>query len=295
LIIVKLMGGLGNQMFQYAAGLSLATRWNTELRLDLTFLLDRTPRPDFTFRNYNLDIFPLKVSTATPKQITLFHSRPSKVNAVGKWFRRFGYPVRYGEKSTDFDPDFESLGRNTYLDGYWQSALYFRNVTTLVREKFHMADSVLDKEGLAFLKLIEKEESVCLHVRRGDYVTSVKTQEVLGLMDSAYYQRAVEKMAASVAQAHFFIFSDDPEWCAKNLKLESPHTFISGKWPGGNMQAEFMLMSRCKHFIIPNSTFGWWAAWLGRGEEKIVIAPLKWFSAPHMSSRDLVPREWTRI
>ena len=279
-VVVKLQGGLGNQMFQYAAGLALARRTQAELKLDLCFLLDRTPRPNFTYRDYCLDLFNLAPDCEALKDGAALAQRlPKSV-----------------ENQFCFDPQFCQLGADVYLDGYWQSPKYFESVQDEVRRTFTSFVSPLTPEQQALAQEISSCESVCLNVRRADYLTNPLTHAWHGLCHESYFHEAVAWVRKRVPGARFFVFSDDIEWCrSANLVANAPVRFVSHDFAGDRFGAYLQLMTRCTHFILPNSSFGWWAAFLGTAPHKIVVVPDPWFDDPSNDTSDLLPRTWVRL
>ncbi|MES1194972.1 MAG: alpha-1,2-fucosyltransferase, partial [Opitutus sp.] len=261
-VVVKLMGGLGNQMFQYAAGLALARKNGVPLQLDLTFLQDRTPRPHFTLRQYALDIFPLHAGGA---RITDASARPAGLKRVG-------------EKHFHYDSATAGLPGGVYLDGYWQSPRYFEAVEAEIRQGFALSPA-LDETAAVLAAKIKQAAAVCLHVRRGDMVNDAHTASVHGSCSLEYYRTACDLLAKKFPAAHFFVFSDDPLWCeAQDLTGGRPCTIVSR--PGATEAVDLFLMRQCRHFITANSSFSWWAAYLGEAPDKTVIVPDPWFTDP---------------
>jgi len=178
MIVVKLAGGLGNQMFQYAAGRSLSKKFNSELILDTSFLLDRTPRKDFVYRSFNLDIFDLEFEFATDDQIVKFGKMER--------FAKFYYPIKrifskqdlkyYREYPYSFDNKFFNITDDTYIEGFWQSESYFKDITDVIKSDFTFKQHPTPQNS-PLLKRIVTENSVCLNVRRGDFVSSAKGAE----------------------------------------------------------------------------------------------------------------------
>ena len=278
-VVVKLQGGLGNQMFQYAAGLALARRQGVRLKLDLGFLLDRTPQANFTYREYCLNLFNL----------------PPDCEVLEKSANADHLP-RFVEQQFHFDPRFLELNGDVYLDGYWQSPRYFESIQDELRSTFSSLPTPLTVEQQALANLIDARESVCLNVRRGDYVTNPVTKAWHGVCQESYFQEAVAWVRRRVPDAHFFVFSDDIEWCRNvNLVGNSPVTFVSHDYAGDRFGIYLQLMARCRHFILPNSSFGWWAAFLRTSVDKVVIVPEPWFESPANDTSDLLPSSWIRL
>lgn len=282
MIIIKLMGGIGNQMFQYAAGRRLAIKHKTILKLDLTFLLDRTPRKNSTYRDYELGAFNIQENIVDPldNKILMVKQKLKLINLVNELHYQF-------HESTLSAPD------NSYLEGYWQSEKYFKDVEDLIRNEFTVK---FKAEGInkKIAEEINSCEAVSLHIRRGDYASNPEINKYHGLCPLEYYQKALKKITSCIENPHIFIFSNDPEWAQKNLDFEHPFKFITNNI-GDKSYEDLRLMSLCRHNIIANSSFSWWGAWLNRNPDKIVIAPRKWFNDPSINTDDLIPENWIRI
>jgi Glycosyl transferase family 11 len=287
LVIVKLIGGLGNQMFQYATGRALAERLGVKLLLDVEAF------KNYTKRSYKLHHFDLPAAIALPCQVHRA-TRPNKLaalvdNILGR--RCIVYP----EKAFTFDAKVLSLSSDVYLDGYWQSEKYFITSSNTIRREFALAKLGTSKDAL-WLDQIRGHLSVSLHVRRGDYISDANTSAVHGTCAPDYYARASYALAAQLGgDPHFFVFSDEPKWARENLRLQFSHSFASleGEEEDRDIR-EFRLMCACKHHIIANSSFSWWAAWLGADPGKIVVAPKRWFRSLH-DDRDLIPEGWWKM
>lgn len=297
MIIVKLMGGLGNQMFQYAFAKNLAVKNNTSLKVDLSFLLDRTPRENFVFRDYDLDIFDLEIARVSEEELSGLLNPPS----LSRFKRLFSSKQQspyllIKEKQFNFDPSTIVTNDNVYLEGYWQTEKYFSNISNEIRKDFSFKHP-LSREEYLFNRQIESTNSVCVNFRRADFVHLKNSAETHGATEMSYYENAIEVMAQKVENPHFFIFSDDIEWCMENVKINFRTTFVSHFFKGFKFSSYLQLMKNCKHFIIPNSTFAWWAAWLSMNENKIVIAPKRWFNDDTLQNQtnDIIPDNWIRL
>jgi FkbM family methyltransferase len=279
-VVVKLQGGLGNQMFQYAAGLAVARHHGARLKLDLSFLRDRTPRPNFTQRDFCLDLFRL----------------PADCDIIPDASKSVKHLQRHVEQQFHFDPKFNQLGANVYLDGYFQSPRFFEPVQAEVRRTFKSFATPLNAEQQALAEKISACQSVCLNVRRGDYVANPVANSFHGVCDESYFHPAVAAIRQRVPDPHFFIFSDDVEWCrTANLTNGAPFTLVPHNFAGDRFGAYLQLMTACRHFILPNSSFGWWAAFLSSAPDKIVIIPEPWFDNPVNNTVDLFPAGWIRL
>ncbi len=289
MIITRLTGQLGNQMFQYALGRTLAERNSTELKIDVSGFENPPP-----FWRYALNNFRIIENKATGEEIARFKKYNWRKGRFWFWYNRLiADRRRYAdERQFQFEPWILSLKDPVYLDGYWQTEKYFKDIEPLLRREF-----TLKKPLTANSRRLENEilaaEAVSLHVRHGEMASIKHINEWHGTCSVEYYQEAVMKMAERVKHPHFFVFSDDPAWVKENIVPNFPTTYVTGNettpWQ------DMYLMSRCKHHIIANSTFSWWGAWLDSNEHKIVIAPKKWFNVQKMDTRDIIPTAWITI
>jgi hypothetical protein len=281
--ILMLRFGLGNQMFQYASARAVAERRGDKLILD-------TSQLDISFggsppRPYGLDVFRLQPNLVDRAVLQRTGQLPGLL------------PV-FHENRLGFHEHILNVCTRVYdsivLVGAWQSHKYFEGIEYIIRRDFAFKDSVINRELGKRIAL--ESSSVCLHVRRGDFV-STQLGAHMGFVGLDYYDRAVEYINERVQNAHFYVFSDEIEWCAANLDLKYPHTFVTNAGEAPTVAAQALyLMTRCHHFIIANSTFSWWGAWLGTNRDKIVVTPQKWFSDPQMGdSRDFIPDQWIRV
>jgi len=290
MVIVRLIGGLGNQLFQYALGRTLAARHATKLKLDIRGY------GSYALYSYALDRFNIIESIATPDEVRRLRGGGwigeqlprglQKLNA----FRRASHIL---ERRFSFDPAVLESPDNIYLDGYWQSEKYFKNMESVLRREFTVR-TALTGPNRAMAARIAACDAVSLHVRRGDYASNPNARRVHGLCGIDYYQAAVRRIAERIPHPHFFVFSDEPEWAAANLGLDHPLTVVTGN-DASHGHEDLRLMSLCRHHIIANSTFSWWGAWLNPNADKIVIAPARWFADEQRNTRDLFPRSWLAI
>ncbi len=292
MVISNIIGGLGNQMFQYAAGRALALRNDTELRLDTS-----------GFENYALHQgFELQRVFSCPNKI----ASNADMNGVlgwqsSPWIRRIlSRPAfaRLRRKELLVEPHFcywdgiNQAPSESYLMGYWQSEKYFDDYAATIRSDFAFRRP-LDSLNENIIQKIEESDAVSLHIRRGDYANNPKTLATHGLCSLDYYRAATALVSSRMAFPHFFIFSDDIEWVRQNLTLDFPCEFIDHN-KGAESYKDMQLMSLCRHHIIANSSFSWWGAWLNPFPEKIVVAPKKWFTDDR-NVDDLIPPKWTRL
>ena len=292
MIVVRLMGGLGNQMFQYALGRALSHRLGVELKLDLSWFSDQNK--SVTRRDYQLAALNTVASIATKDDL-------DRLRVPGRgWFADIAgmlnpfYRKTYiRERGFQFDPTMLNSQDDVYLEGFWQSERYFKEISEILRQEFTLR-TALDEHGHRLKDLIVGCRSVSLHFRRGDYVTSQTANKFHGTCSLDYYREAVDVIRNRVSSPHFFIFSDEPSWVRKAFPLDLPSTFIGGDGPRPAPE-EMYLMSKCRHHVMANSTFSWWGAWLQGSTGNTVIAPQKWFSSSAVNTSDLLPEQWIRI
>lgn len=289
IIIVKLQGGLGNQMFQYAIGKNIEQHNN-----NADFKLDITAFKDDHQRKYALECFNVVQKIATPKEISMFLKYKTKIGKFWSWYNRLiADKTRYiQERQFNFEPLLLSLKKSAYLDGYWQTEKYFKDIEEIIRKDFTLKNKP-SVEAENWIKKMEKCNSVSIHIRRGDYISNQKTNQFHGTCSLEYYREAISLISQKISAPVFFIFSDDMVWVKNNLKIDYPTSYISdNKIPD---YEEMIIMSNCKHNIIANSTFSWWGAWLNNNPNKTVITPKKWFTAKKMNTVDLIPKSWISI
>jgi hypothetical protein len=292
MIIVQLKGGLGNQLFQYAAGRRIAKVNNFSLKLDLSWFKDQ---PD---RLYSLNHFatikdvasPAEVATLTdPFWLRLKEYLLNKINLSGTDGKR----TMILERSLDFDPNILQISKSVYLKGYWQSEKYFKDIEEIIRKEFTVTTAP-SPDNIKIANKIRSTEAICIHVRRGDYVSDPKANQLIGLCPLDYYYKSIDYILSKVDKPHFFIFSDDPDWTQQHIKIDAPITYVCNNSSDKNYE-DLRLMRYCRHFIIANSSFSWWGAWLSPNVQKIVIAPAQWFRGEQYNDEDRLPKEWIRI
>lgn len=288
LVIVKLIGGLGNQMFQYAAGRALSLTHDAELKLDISSY------GNYKLHNgYELHVLNVAARFAEAKEIAALLGRAPKLARLLD--RRFGLGKKTYllERSYSFDSRISNVALPVYLEGYWQSHKYFEAHANQLRNDFAF-NSPISGRNLELAERITDKCSVSVHVRRGDYASNPVTNGVHGTLSVEYYRRAIDYMVERLVSPEFFVFSDDIEWAKKNLSFGKNITFVSHN-TGRTSFEDLRLMCLCRHQIIANSSFSWWAAWLNLGSHKIVVAPKRWFRDLSVSTEDLIPGDWTLI
>ena len=291
MIVVKLQGGLGNQMFQYAFAKSLS------LRKKESFLLDTN---DFNYdqlRDFELAVFDLNAKVASneivvaskTKKLTFFSKLINKLTS----FSLNPKSTIYIEESLDYYPEVVFAKAN-YYEGYWQTENYFIQFEKEIRKDFNMKIKANDYYS-SILQLAVDKESVSVHFRRGDFVNNTQTNEFHGLCDIDYYKNAMSYFKNKLGKVTFFMISDDIEWVKNQFKFENDIIFIENF--KGKDYEDMRLMSQCKHNIIANSSFSWWGAWLNNNPAKIVISPKRWFNneEKQQQTKDLIPENWIKL
>jgi len=292
MIIVRLIGGLGNQMFQYSVGRHLATIHETELKLDVSGF-DKYP-----LRTYGLGMFQIREAFATPQEIVAVAGKTRRT--VHRVCRRLGLPTSFlrgsyiKEREPGFEPEILGLPDNVYLDGYWQSERYFSAIAPCIRNDLIVAAPARGK-NLEIAKTMQECTSVSVHIRRGDYVNNPQAALFHGNCGIDYYYRCASAISEIHQHPHFFVFSDDPEWARKNFRPPQATTFIDHNGPE-EAHEDIRLMSLCQHHIIANSSFSWWGAWLSENPDKAVFAPKRWLAAKGLENKtdEIVPSSWKR-
>lgn len=293
MIIIELMpGGLASQMTSYSVYKKFKLL-KPDTQLDISYFqsVDPNEYKKMNLHNgYELNrVFGLEPSLAKIEDVEFMKdSRRSFVDRIRRKF--FGIrKTHYFEKSLNFVEDIFKLD-NKYISGYWMSLKYFEDIRNELLKDFAFK-LPLNEKNASVLKKILDENSVAVHIRRGDFVNNKLHGNIC---DLDYYKRALSLVSKLVAEPSYFVFSDDPTWARENFSdLLNVH-FIN--WNLGNdSYVDMLLMSRCKHNIISNSGFGWWAAWLNTNENKFVITPKKWLNLNQFDYTQFVPKEWISV
>ncbi len=296
MIILRVRGGLGNQLFQYAAGKSLALHHHTSFKLDLYFYSTHRNRK-FELKNFNIPI-----ELASRDEVHEFTGRNPVERFLHKRENYLRCPSVFAQPHYHFYSDYFGLPDHLYLSGYFQSEKYFKQIVAEIRN-WYTTTKPLDSVNTKLSEEMASMDSVAVHVRRGDYTNQYAS--FFGTVPDAYYQKAIKEIQSRITNPKFFIFSDDIAWARKNLMLD--HAVFVEHNQGDDSFKDLLLMSRCKHNIIANSTFSWWGAWLNRNPDKVVIAPQVWFRESYYegkvpvyptriyNTKDLIPEEWIRL
>jgi hypothetical protein len=287
LVGVTITGGLGNQLFQYAAGLALSERLGAELRCD-TYHYHHEATRRLALAEFGISWTECRNPNAR-----------GALRAIARWFgvgRRapFGRTQFLLEEFGRFDPRVDAITESCYLEGYFQSWRYFEGHEASVRRVFDLNKISSRNAAPMEAKIRAARHPVAVHIRRGDYATQPLTLAFHGLLGADYYNEARRAIEAEVSEPTYFLFSDDPDAATAEL----------GDWPnlipigGFTAPEDLKLMALCEHFIIANSTFSWWGAWLGGAPGKRVVAPQNWFAPSKANTTvldDRYPPEWSRV
>jgi len=286
MIIVKIIGGLGNQMFQYAYAKSLEQKGH-EVKIDISAFETYKLHGGYQLDKYNIDL-----NSSTKDENDKFY----KNTFFYKVLRRFGmdFSRRIKEKSLLFDKKLLEIDDNSYLDGYFQCEKYFKDIREIILKQFTINQDISNYTKEIKNKIQNFQNSCSLHIRRGDFVNSTNIN-IHGACDIEYYKKAMKYLEEKVENINYFIFSDDIEWVKENLAIQNA-IYIDSK-EKRIPHEDIYLMSLCKNNIIANSSFSWWGAWLNQNEKKMVIAPKRWFADDKLESqsKDIVCESWIRI
>jgi len=285
MIYSRIRGGLGNQLFQYCMGRSLADKLGTNLGLDI-----RDFNPDSPYL-MGLKNFNIRAKFNPPGMIK--HKSNGYINYIIDIISG-NHKFVYKEPHLSFDINYASLPNRSYLKGYWQSEKYFENnKLNILNDLNIITDQSYQNKEIS--KQIASTLSVSLHIRRGDYIADSAYSATHGTCDLRYYENAVSYFIKNIGKNFtIFAFSDDPEWVSSNVKFPIDTCYVNINSSEYNYE-DLRLMSECNHNIIANSSFSWWGAWLNTNNNKTVIAPSKWYADKSIINRDIIPKSWVRI
>jgi hypothetical protein len=298
-IIVRLIGGLGNQLFQYALARRLSVRHGLPIKLDVSWYTRPLDPRDPWRRRCDIVRFRIVAEIATPDDLARVGRRrwlrPARrlldgLDARRPYHRRRRFVEPEARRFT-FDAALADLDvrRAIYLDdGFWQCAQYLQGIEPLLRHELRLR-AVPRDEMATYAEEMAGGDSVAVHLRRGDYVTAgVKG---FGALPLSYYETAMRELTREVKEPHLYVFSDDPEWAHAHFRLDHPTTVISRDVEQSACE-DLWLMSRCRHHVIANSSFSWWGAWLGQDPRQIVYAPRRYYRNHDRATPDLYPAAW---
>lgn len=291
-VYVNIMGGLGNQMFQFAMGYAMARSKNTVLQLDVRSFAESADE-DAPKRTFGLTYFDIPAVVADSKildaKFQRSYSRLSRYLGIGRMHK-------IDEEDFSYNPAYRTQCLPVYINGYFQSEKYFLDYAEELRNIF-LKNTIVKESDYWYNEIKSSEIPVSIHLRRGDYIQNPKTLKIHGICEVNYYEKAVKRILENYPAARFFVFSDDIPAAEKELgHLSNNLIFVEHK----KSQIEpydMLLMGNCKHNIIANSSYSWWGAWLNENPDKMVIAPQRWFAdeAMQAQTRDLIPETWIRL
>ncbi|WP_114327494.1 alpha-1,2-fucosyltransferase [Candidatus Colwellia aromaticivorans] len=288
--IVRICGGFGNQLFQYAFFLAIKEKFNETVKLDAFDMESYALHNGFELER----IFKLNADYCTMAEKKQYQGTKNIFTKLTKEVRKHipfintSYIKEKKHHHFTFQPEnFGTVDTDIYYRGPWQSPLYFDDVEHVLREHLVFPE-FSDAKSIALCEDIQGQETVAIHIRRGDYL---KHKALGGICDLPYYENAIEKIETLVDNPLYVVFSDDIEWCKENIKVKNAR-FVD--WNSGEQSFQDMhLMSLCKHNIIANSSFSWWGAWLNANLNKIVIAPNKWIH--YTDASGILPEQWLQV
>lgn len=286
LIITNLKGGLGNQMFQYATGLAISIKNNVKMKLDITGYSNPKYINSDTPRTFDLKDFRITKEIATNKEIEKI-KYPLKI--ISKAWRLFRTKI-LRKNYQDYHPKIFAK-KNYYLDGFWQSEKNFEEIRDIILKEF-----TLKNESIEYINAKNKisNNSFSIHIRHGDYLNDAKTFKYHGVLDLEYYQKSYLFIKEKKQIDQVIIFTDDAQWAKENFDFVSEPKIYASDF-NLSVPEELILMSKCSHNIIANSSFSWWGAWLNQNPEKIVIAPQKWLNTDISKQPDIIAKTWIKI
>ena len=279
-IRIKLSGGLGNQMFQFAMGYSIARKYNVELSLDLKRFTRRQDHNGFELQKV-FDVYTKVKFLNNPLRFRFINFK-EVLNKIDITYHNFNeLQFQYTDKILD-------IPKHTKLNGYWQSELYFKGYAREIKKIFSFTKQ-LNKKNLLIANKIIQNNSISIHVRKGDYLLQKNNNHNVDL--KKYYFKAIENTSKFYNKPKYFIFTDDPLWVTENFTLDYSFEVVDINH-GAESFLDMHLMSLCKSNIIANSSFSWWGAWLNNNKDKIVYAPKNWFKDNKICTDDLIPNSW---
>jgi hypothetical protein len=269
-------------MFQYALGRSLSEISGKNLKLDVSayqtykthnFLLDKlNTRYEIVAQKEVEQIFGAK------KRISLPFISSSKVKIIK-------------EKELSFNPNIMNVKKDAYFIGYWQSEKYFKNIRSKILEELQPNERISKKRIEILNEIKSTRSSISVHIRRGDYVSNIKANNIHGTCGPEWYRFAANNIKNYFENVTYFVFSDDPDWVKRNIRFDQKTVLVEPDVDGKDYEDLYM-MSACDGHIIANSTFSWWGAWLNSKSNKRVIAPSRWFKTQTIKNVDLIPEDW---
>ena len=290
MVVIKVIGGLGNQLFQYALGRAIEIKLGYDVKFDISDF------ETYKLRNFELDKFKTKLELSSKFENILLGNIISKsiykIHSLFPNYISISSLNYYLESEFKFVNNLFQIPENIYLSGYWQSEKYFREIKNVLIDELILKNQP-SVENSKYLQKITNSNSVSIHIRRGDYIEDISANNIHGFCGLDYYNKSICKIESQINNPTFFVFSDDINWAKNNIKSKFTIYFVDIN--SDKPEEDLRLMSNCKHNIIANSSFSWWAAWLNPNINKIVIAPQLWFANQYKNSINIVPIDWIKI
>lgn len=288
MIYVRLYGGMGNQLFQYATARAVSLRASVPLGLDCRYLDGRPTHLVFALDHFAVD------AEVNPPCLPPF-AKTQRLR-YGLWRAGLlGRPSFLREQGLGFNQRVLMAGDETYLHGYFQTEKYFLDQEHQLREELRVSARLRGENKSWARRITDDHRSVSVHLRRGDYLHGARGEGTHGICDKGYYRRALLEIAERTGtEPRAYVFSDDPQWARDNLSL-GLETFVIGHNGVHEAHEDLRLMSLCRHHVIANSTFSWWGAWLDGSPNSLTVAPKKWFASDRLVNADIIPPRWLRL
>ena len=314
MIIAKLVGGVGNQMFQYACARNLALLHNTSLKIDISYLENQSAQVSggITPRAYELGIFNIVEEFASPADVKRLSQNVFPKSVKNAFLRRVrNHTARFLRAKkvpgfsrviefnfgTDRKMDLSKLPDHIYLEGYWQKLDYITGYEQVLRKEFTFKNP-FPPEVITLASEIQSCNSIGINVRRGDYYAKESVRRNMGTLDEDYFVEAANHVAKHVVDPKFYVYSDDIDWCKSTLKVPFTTHFLEYDQAQRKLEFDLYLFSKCRHNIISNGTFSWWGAWLNTNKDKMVVAPARWCNdrrERNTVNKYLIPETWVRL
>ncbi|WP_163407787.1 alpha-1,2-fucosyltransferase [Flavobacterium ajazii] len=293
MILIKIQGGLGNQMFQYAFANILAKKNKNQIVIEDSIYKLTDKREGYTPRNFELSIFDNEYVFAKKSDVLLFDNL-SFINKVKRKLK-LNYPKKFNEPTFEFSVKANSLKSPVFAIGYFQSFKYFKGFENDIKDLFIFPINKLSPKNIDLVPLLKNQNTVAVHIRRGDYITDAITNQFHGSCSFEYYTEAISLITSQLENPTFVFFSDDSEWVKENFEdFEFNKIFVDHN-KGSDSWMDMFLMSICSHNIIANSSFSWWSAWLNNNPKKKVVAPKNWFQIKEIDINSIIPEEWITL
>lgn len=272
-------------MFQYAFAKAYEVTNSKKVEADISFLQDRTERANFTLRDFELSIFTTSLPFVSGSAARFNRIIPKAIFRAKRLLRPQYYIIETGYA---YSPDYMANKKAIYAEGYFQSEKYFAHISDVIRKEFTFRGPI-DSRNQRIADKMRSENSVSLHVRRGDYLSI--GANVCG---PEYYEKAIKIIEGKYPNPSLFVFSDDIKWVIENIRSSNRIQYIDHN-QGKDSFKDMFLMSQCKHNVIANSSFSWWGSWLNQNSDKITVAPLNWYSENNSPRNDIYGKDWIII